>query len=57
MVICKEIDDYLKYVKEHPKWINKKRKQLIKNIVKPLFKRNDIFSIKRPMRIVSNTAK
>ena len=25
MVICKEIDDYLKYVKEHPKWINKKR--------------------------------
>lgn len=21
MVICKEIDDYLKYVKEHPKWI------------------------------------
>lgn len=43
MVICKEIDDYLKYVKEHPKWINKKRKQLIKNIVKPLFKRNDIF--------------
>lgn len=57
MVICKEIDDYLKYVKEHPKWINKKRKQLIKNIVKPLLKRNDIFSIKRPMRIVSNTAK
>ena len=43
MVICKEIDDYLKYVKEHPKWINKKRKQLIKNIVKPLLKRNDIF--------------
>ena len=43
MVICKEIDDYLKYVKEHPNWINKKRKQLIKNIVKPLLKRNDIF--------------
>ena len=42
-VTCKEIDDYLEYVKQHPKWINKKRKLLIKNIVKPLLKRNDVF--------------
>ena len=26
MVTCKEIDDYLKYAEEHPKWINKKEK-------------------------------
>ena len=43
MVICKEIDYYLKYAEEHPNWINKKRKLLLKNIVKPLLKRDDIF--------------
>lgn len=43
MVICKEIDDYLNYAKAHPKWINKKRKLLIENIVKPLLKQNDVF--------------
>ena len=43
MVICKEIEDYLKYAETHPKWINKKRKLLIKNIVKPTLKRNDVF--------------
>lgn len=43
MVICKEIDYYLKYAEEHPKWINKKRKLLIENIVKPILKRDDVF--------------
>lgn len=43
MVTCKEIDNYLKYAEEHPKWINKKRKLLIENIVKPTLKRNDVF--------------
>lgn len=43
MIKCQEIDDYIKYVNEHPKWVNKKRKLLIKNIVKPLLKRNDVF--------------
>lgn len=43
MVTCKEIDEYIKYAEEHPKWINKKRKLLIENIVKPLLKRNDVF--------------
>ena len=43
MVICKEIDYYLKYAEEHPKWINKKRKLLIENIVKPVLKRDDVF--------------
>ena len=43
MVICKEIDYYLKYAEAHPNWINKKRKLLLKNIVKPLLKRDDVF--------------
>ena len=43
MVICKEIDNYLKYAEEHPNWINKKRKLLFENIVKPLMKRDDVF--------------
>ena len=46
MDTVKEIDDYLKYVKEHPKWINKKRKLLIKNVVMPVMKElehGDIF--------------
>lgn len=43
MIKCKEIDDYIEYAKQHPKWINKKRKLLIKNIVLPLLKRNDVF--------------
>ena len=43
MVTCKEIDNYLKYAEEHPKWINKKRKLLIENIVKPTLKRSDVF--------------
>ena len=43
MIICKEIDDYLLYAKEHPKWINRDRKLLIRNIVKPTLKRKDIY--------------
>ena len=42
MITCKEIDYYLEYVNAHPKWINKERRLLIKNIVKPLLKRKDI---------------
>ena len=43
MIICKEIDEYLAYCKEHPKWINRDRKLLIRNIVKPTLKRKDVF--------------
>ena len=43
MITVKEIDDYITYVKEHPKKINKKRKWLINNIVLPTLKRTDIF--------------
>lgn len=43
MITCKEIDDYLAYCKEHPKWINRDRKLLIRNIVKPTLKRKDVF--------------
>ena len=43
MITCKEIDDYLQYAKTHPKWINRDRKLLIRNIVKPTLKRNDVF--------------
>lgn len=42
MIQCKEIDDYIKYVEKHPKWINKDRRLLIENIVKPTLKRSDI---------------
>lgn len=42
MIDCKEINDYLQYVKDHPKWINKDRKLLIKNVVKPTLQRKDI---------------
>ena len=34
MITCKEIDNYLAYCKEHPKWINRDRKLLIKNIAR-----------------------
>ena len=43
MITCKEIDDYLQYAKEHSKWINRDRKLLIRNIVKPTLKRKDIW--------------
>lgn len=43
MIICKEIDDYLQYAKNHPKWINRDRKLLIRNVVKPTLKRKDIY--------------
>lgn len=43
MIKCKEIDEYLSYVKIHPKWINKERRLLIKNIVLPTLQRNDVF--------------
>ena len=46
-IIVKEIEEYLEYVKEHPKWINKKRKLLIKNIVLPTLERDDIFFDKK----------
>ena len=42
-IIVKEIEEYLGYVKAHPKWINKKRRLLIKNIVLPTLERDDIF--------------
>ena len=43
MIICKEIDDYIRYAKEHPKWINRDRRLLIRNIVKPTLKRKDVY--------------
>lgn len=43
MITCKEIDDYLQYAKDHPKWINRDRKLLVRNIVKPTLKRKDIY--------------
>lgn len=43
MIICKEIDDYLQYAQDHPEWINRDRRLLIKNIIKPTLKRKDIY--------------
>lgn len=43
MIICKEIAEYLRYAEDNPKRINKERKLLIKNIVYPTLRRNDVF--------------
>lgn len=43
MIYCKEIDEYISYCEKNPEKINKDRKLLIENIVKPLLKRNDVF--------------
>lgn len=43
MITCKEISEYIQYAKEHPKWINRDRRLLIKNIVKPTLRRRDIY--------------
>lgn len=43
MIQCKEIDEYIEYVEKNPKKVNKERKLLIKNIVKPTLKRSDVF--------------
>lgn len=42
MIKCREIDEYLEYAKQNPKWINRDRKLLIENIVKPTLKRDDV---------------
>jgi phage terminase large subunit-like protein len=42
-IYCKEIDEYLKWCYANPKLINKKRWLLIKNIVEPTLKRDDVF--------------
>lgn len=43
MIVCKEIAEYLRYVENNPKKINKERSLLIKNIVLPTLRRNDVF--------------
>lgn len=43
MIVCKEVAEYLRYAEEHPEWINVERKLLIKNIVLPLLRQNDVF--------------
>lgn len=43
MIVCKEIAEYIRYAEEHPAWINEERKLLIKNIVLPTMRRNDVF--------------
>lgn len=43
MITVKEINDYIQYVKENPRFVNEKIKLLIKNIVIPTLKRDDVF--------------
>lgn len=43
MIICKEIAEYLRYAENNPKKINRERNLLIKNIVMPTMRRNDVF--------------
>ena len=40
---CREITDYIEYCESHSDLINEDRKLLIKNIVKPLLNRSDVF--------------
>jgi len=43
MITCKEIDEYLRYMEDHPGWINRERWQLIENVVRPTLAREDIY--------------
>lgn len=43
MIECKEITAYLDWAKANPQKINNDRKLLIKNIVKPILRRNDVY--------------
>lgn len=43
MITCKEVEEYLRYAENNPQKINKERKLLIKNIVLPTLRRNDVF--------------
>ncbi len=46
-IICKEINDYLRWCYSNPDKINKKRWLLIQNIVEPTLKREDIYFDKK----------
>lgn len=43
MITCAEITEYMDYMKAHKTWINKDRWLLIKNVVLPTLKRDDIY--------------
>lgn len=43
MICCKEINEYIKFVEENPDETDDEIKLLIKNIVKPILKRDDVF--------------
>lgn len=43
MIVCKEVEEYLRYAENNPQKMNKERKLLIKNIVLPTLRRNDVF--------------
>lgn len=43
MHICDDVKDYIEYVESHPEDTSEDIKLLIKNIVKPLLKRDDVF--------------
>lgn len=43
MITCKEIEDYIRYCDQHPAWINRDRRLLIENVVKPTLRREDVY--------------
>ncbi len=43
MICCKEIDEYIKFVKENPTETDEEIKLLIKNIIEPTLSRDDVF--------------
>ena len=57
MINCKEIAEYLRYVEDNPKKINRERSLLIKNIVLPTLRRNDVLrkNISKLFKILRKT--
>ena len=43
MIYCKEIDDYIKYIEEHPEEIDEEIHLLMKNIIIPTLESGDVF--------------
>ena len=43
MIYCKEIDDYIKYIDEHPEEIDEEIHLLMKNIIIPTLENGDVF--------------
>ena len=57
MICCQEINEYIDYYEKNKTKFNKERILLMENIVKPTLKRDDIFLMKKNIKIVLNIVK